>query len=139
MRVCVKLLHAPVLSLPCSLLLCHLSCERGTPLTWWSVGLVWWKREAEKERWERTGAVASMGSLSDMSCPLKSIFLICLRRACAEVPNPLGASSRVTGRGDCMSHSLASTVCYIKYIATWEHCRSGGGHERSLWRRPICR
>ena len=150
MWVCVWVLHAPVPSLPCSLLLCLLSCERGTPLTWWSVGLVWWKGEAEKRRWERTGAVASMGSLFDMSCPLRawvwnlrSIILICLRRACAEVPNPLGHASsddhsgqaaEVTGRGGFKSHSLASTLCYIKYIATWEDCRSHVGTLRK-WRR----
>ena len=143
-----------VLHAPCRLCLavcCCASClAQEAPLTWWSVGLVWWQEEAEKERWEKTSAVAFMGSLFDMSCPLRaqvwnlrSIILICLRRACAEVPNPLGHASsddhsgqaaEVMGRGGFKSHSLASTVCYIKYIATREDCRNHVGTLRK-WRR----
>ena len=70
-------------------------------------------------------------------------MLICLRRVCVEVPNPLGHASgddhggqaaKGTDRGDCKSHSLASTVCYIKYIAMWEDCRNHVGTLRK-WRR----
>ena len=135
---------------PCCLCLA-VCCARGTPLTWWSVGLVWWKGEAVKERWERTGAVASMGSMFEIFSSLLAQewkfeihnFYLLASSLCGGAQLPLGharsddhggEAANVTDRGDCKSHSLASTVCSSKYIANWEDC---GNYVGTLlkWRR----